>query len=91
MDDAGSDVCIRIHGSPERTQGLCHLGHDGFRGFALHHPEAASIFREEEIDLQTLLVPKVVELFPLAPVDLVFDNLSGNRALEERTKEGGAV
>src|ERR1017187_10077392 len=78
------------HGPAQRYERFRHRRQNSFRRLALYHPQLSMTVWKQEIHLQTLLVAKMVELFPPAPINLALENLSRNVSLEKRTEKGRA-
>jgi hypothetical protein len=60
---------------------------DGPGCLALHHPQTTLAAGNKEVDLEPLLIAKVVKLLPLALADLALENLGGrqfDQSAEER-------
>src|ERR1035437_7586279 len=64
---------------------------DGLGCFTLHHPQTTLAARKKEIDLEPLLIAKVVKFLPPALVDLALQDLRGHVSFEQRAKERGPV
>jgi len=88
MDNGQPDQPMVAHGATQRFQWSRHGRLDGLGRLALHHPEAAVAARKEEIDLQPLLIAKMVQLLAPALVDLALQDLRGHVSFEQGAEKG---
>ena len=88
MDDAQPDRHLIAHRSAQRRQRPGHGRLDGLGRFALHHPETTVAARKKEVDLEPLLIAKVVKLLAPALVDLALQDLGGHVSFEQGPRNG---
>ncbi len=90
MHDPALDL-IALDGSPQPAEHLGGCGQDGSRGLRLEQKEPPIARRYQEIDLQALLVAKVVEIAGLSASELELDDLGSDEALEDRAQKRGTI
>jgi hypothetical protein len=65
----------------------CRIRIDGLRRLGFQQNELPTPGRHDEVNFESALVAKKIELSSTPKIDLLFDDLCGDEALEDRSKE----
>jgi hypothetical protein len=86
MNEDARDV-VPVGSGSQSHERLGHRGCDRAGRLCFDERERAIAGGHDQIDLEALLVPEVVDLLPTPGIQLLLDDFRGDEPLEERTEK----